>query len=291
MFDDVVGLDTVFQEEVVAVNQIANVMGNREVVDAVNRENTGVRVVNRVTDNVGIADVSVHMEVNAVATDNSRLAALSDLCVGDVAHETLIGGAVHHYVSTILVRDGIGVSSYHDVTGEQSNLSPDREGMSTVEGLHNTEMCIYQRIVKTDDLVGNINRADGSSFGFVVIASSRSNYDDFTDLPVYRIGNGDAGVSMIRSGSELTPCFNPRSSVHVELAAVATDGLISKPWELLVVVASVQDECKLVCVWDLLGTSTEDSKVHDDASGFNDHFAFVGKDNTALHNDDFEVGC
>ena len=83
--DDVVGLNTVLDEEVVAADSIAHIVLHCEEVDAVDSDNTGKGIVHCVAAHKRGGHFSSHVEVDAISAQDGGLAAVEELRVGDLS--------------------------------------------------------------------------------------------------------------------------------------------------------------------------------------------------------------
>jgi hypothetical protein len=97
-----VGLDPIFDEEVVPLHSESHVVLNREIVNSVDSDDSSEGVVHCVAASKGGRDVPCHMEVDAVPAKNLGLSAMGKLSEAHVALEAIDCEAGEHEVRTIL---------------------------------------------------------------------------------------------------------------------------------------------------------------------------------------------
>ena len=91
---------------------------------------------------VGVWDISVHVEVHAVTTHNLGLAAVSEFSVGDVGDHALSSSSHHHEVRTIFLLHRCLISHHFDVPGQQPDFGSDFQvGCSKGFGLSDMFVC------------------------------------------------------------------------------------------------------------------------------------------------------
>lgn len=80
---NVVGLNSIFNEECVTKDIVGNVLHNAEVVDSVGRHCTVVGLMNGVTFDVGLVNSTDHVEMNRVPAELESLSDVGKLDVGN----------------------------------------------------------------------------------------------------------------------------------------------------------------------------------------------------------------
>ncbi len=84
----------------------------------------------------GVRNITIHVEVDAVTTNNLWLTTLSKLSIGYLPNKSILGTSGHHEVGTIAFFLGCLVSSDFDVSGEKTNLSSHLELVLSSIGLY-----------------------------------------------------------------------------------------------------------------------------------------------------------
>lgn len=169
VLDKVFGFDTIFDEEVVSLDIVSDVLLNGQVMDSVDSQNSGHRIVDGITDDFRVFNISIHMEMHAISTDDSRLSAVSEFGVSDVALESFGAGSNHHQVRSIFIIERARFSFHDDVSGEKSDFCLDDEFMGSM-GFFNRQMVVFERFSKVDS--GSADTSDGYNFGFIVVVIS-----------------------------------------------------------------------------------------------------------------------
>lgn len=163
------GLDTVFDEVVVAHYVVTDVVLDCQVMDSVEGDDSGHGIMDCVASGKGVRDVSVHVVVDAIATDDARLSALGELSVGDLANKTILGTSGHHQMSTVTLL-GRGIIARHfDVPRQQADLSPHVD-LITAIGLNPSEVQVLERSINSYSVSGD--GSDVSPLSLVVIETS-----------------------------------------------------------------------------------------------------------------------
>lgn len=96
------GLYPILNEKVVALDSETDVVLYSQVVNSVDGDNSGKRVMHCYSSGEGSGDVSGHVEVGAISAEDLRLSAVHELGVGDMSFETVDALARQHQVRAIL---------------------------------------------------------------------------------------------------------------------------------------------------------------------------------------------
>jgi hypothetical protein len=96
-----VGFDTILNKEVVAMDSIANVVLDSEIVHSVDGDDSGVRLMNCITASERIGNRPSHVEVNTISAWYLRLSALSKLSESNLSLKTVSSLASHHEMRSI----------------------------------------------------------------------------------------------------------------------------------------------------------------------------------------------
>jgi hypothetical protein len=136
VLDQVVGLNAVLNEEVVTSDPIADIVLDCQVVHAVDGGDSGERVVDCISSNVGGGDISGHMEVDAVSSHDLRLAAVRELSVGDLSSKVAVILAGQQQMGAVHFGNRIAVAHHLDVSGQESHLSSHFQLIATVTFNH-----------------------------------------------------------------------------------------------------------------------------------------------------------
>lgn len=95
------GLNTVFNEVVVASDSVTNVVLDCEKVHSVDGDYSCEGFMDCVSSNKGSGHLFGHVEMDAVSTKDLRLAALSELRIGDMSFQSIRISSSKHQVRTI----------------------------------------------------------------------------------------------------------------------------------------------------------------------------------------------
>ena len=124
----------------------ATVVGDTQVVDAMDGDAAIVRVVHRVGVTVGVAHVANHVEVDRVAAEAEGLAGVPHLDVLDASGERLVPLGVHHDVRAILVELREGRRAlHHHVAREQADVRAKLDRVAAGETAGRPEVRVQQR--------------------------------------------------------------------------------------------------------------------------------------------------
>ena len=189
MLNEVVGLYAVLNEEVVALHPVADVLLDCEVVHPVESDHPGHRIVDCVASDERTRDVAVHVEVDAVPADDSGLAAVEELTVGDMRNKAVFSAACEHEVRAVALLLRAGVSSDLDVPAEQSHLRSHFYLVSPVV-FNSGEVQVVQTLVQAHRIPAHSRYRP--SLGLVVIEIARRHNYLLAHFPVDCILNGDA---------------------------------------------------------------------------------------------------
>lgn len=238
--DDVVCFDTVFHEEVVSTHSIANVVLYSQIVHSVDSYHSGEGVMNCISPRKRIWDISQHMEMDAVTTQDLRLSAMSKLRVSNVSGETAVDISRQHQMRTISACNRCLVSHHFNVSGQKSNLSPHIDGVSSI-GLLCSVMLINEGGIHCDCCSWNWN--DCSLLSLCVFKAWGGDNDAFSSHPINRVRKCKSGGSNTNCGGEGGPSAIARDSIHSKFAVHTSNAFVTKHGLLRTIVISSHHEC------------------------------------------------
>ncbi len=225
-------------------------------------------VVDCVSAGKGIRHVAVHVEVDAVATDDPRLAASREFCVADVPDEAVLGAACHHQMGAVAFGHRAVVAHHFDVPGQETDLSPHLNFVASV-GLYSCEVQIFEGLIDGDGCA--VDGDDVPAFCFVVVEAGRRHDYGLADSPVDCVLEFKRALSDPDRGAEHAPGELPYLAVEGDEALHAADALVAEHGLLRTVVVSRKNEGQLVVIGFLLGAREELSSDNGDESNGNDH--------------------
>ena len=95
VLNEVVSLNAVLDKVVVALDQVTNVVLNSQVVNSVDSDDSGHRIMNCIASSIGVRDISIHVEVNTVSAYDSWLSAVSELGVSNMTLKSILRTTCH----------------------------------------------------------------------------------------------------------------------------------------------------------------------------------------------------
>jgi len=158
VFDDVVGFNTIFNEDSVSLNPVSNVLLDSQEVDTVDSDGSVVGVMDGVTNNKRLNDVTDQMVMDGISTQIVSLTGLSNFSVRDSGNGGIITWGEGHDVATVFVGFGARITLNDDVSGDHGNLSS-HFNVDSTEGLFTSVMAILEGRVNSDS---NFVTSDGS---------------------------------------------------------------------------------------------------------------------------------
>ena len=173
--DDALGLSGILNEDSVTHVVVCDVLDDVEVVHTVNGDGSVVSLMNGVTLDEGLGDVTNHVEMDGVATEFEGLAHVVELTIEDATDQGLIAWGVQHDVSTVLVHGGsLWVTLILDVTGEQTDFGSHVDGVAASIFLGSSIMLELEGSRQSEHLLLSIgavicDRLDGHLLRLVVI--------------------------------------------------------------------------------------------------------------------------
>ena len=205
VFDAVLCLDTILNEDSVSLGVIVNVADDSQVLNTVQSCATVDRVKEDVVHDVGLSHDTVHVEMDWVATGLSELADTLELNVADAADVGVVARGMDQNMSTILVHLGTLVTLENDISLHKSDFSANLNRVRAV-GLNSSVMlklnCFFESNNSLASCIGN--GFDNVLFSLVSIEAGRCDHDLLTDLPVDGVNESNlilAGVNCsIESG-------------------------------------------------------------------------------------------
>ena len=94
-------LNAILDKVVVALDQVTDIVLDSQVVNSVDSDNSGHRVVNCIASSIGVRDISVHVEVNTVSSYDSWLSAVSELSVSNMTLKSILRTTCHQEMRSI----------------------------------------------------------------------------------------------------------------------------------------------------------------------------------------------
>lgn len=232
---------------------------------SVNCNNSCEWVMDSITFCEWIRDITIHMEVNTISTNNSWLTTVSELSVCNVGYHTILGFACHHEMWTILAFPRCGITFHKNISGQESNLSSHFDTVTSIS-FDSTKVfireCFINCYLSTSTVNNNV--CNSSSFGKIVIKISGSNNNLLADFPINKISEIEFIVTWNNCICNHTPGFISWGSIHWELACHASNTFISEHWLLFSIITSIHNKCKFVFVRFLLSSCSELSTIESD---------------------------
>ena len=123
ILNNILSLYAIFNEEVVTLHDVSDVFSHTEEVYGMESDNSCERVMHSIAFNVGISDISIHVKVNTISSDNSRLSAVGKLSISNVGNHSFFTTAEHHQVRSVLAPNRSRISPHFDISGEKTHFS------------------------------------------------------------------------------------------------------------------------------------------------------------------------
>ena len=118
ILQNILSLYPIFNEIIMPLNSIPYIMLNSQEVNPVQRDNSSHRMMNCISSGIRFSNISIHMEVNAIPADNSRLPTVSKLGVCNMTHQTILGTSRHKQMRSIPFSNRCFISHHFDVSGQ-----------------------------------------------------------------------------------------------------------------------------------------------------------------------------
>lgn len=220
---------------------------------------TIVSVMHRVVAYIRFRNSSDHMEMDGVTTQLERLSAVEEFSVLNAAHRGFIPGRVNHNVCSILVlRRSFRVSLEFQISRQKTHFSPHFNAFSA-RGIHSSIMLVNQRQVKSHQRFSACvcDRSDGPLFSVSSTKVRRCNSNLFTNLPVYRLHEGDLSSSRLGSDIHLSPSFRTGLSVQLDRAKSDSNDLVSVNGQVGVINLRMHRNRQFRSVGELFSSSLE----------------------------------
>jgi hypothetical protein len=90
VFDQIVGFNTVLNENGVTLHSVSNIVLDLQVMDTVNGDGSVVSVMDGITIDVRVVDITDQMVMDGISTKVESLTRLSDLSVGDSGNRGIV---------------------------------------------------------------------------------------------------------------------------------------------------------------------------------------------------------
>lgn len=270
---------------------IGNVLFDSEVVHTVNGDSSVVGLMDGVALNVGLVHGSNHMEMERVSTELESLTDIGKLNVLNATNARLITWGVNHDVGAVFVSvGGFGVTSVHNVSGEETNFGSHLNGIG-VEGLDSSEMLADERLGESDHGLGTGgNGSDGALLSGTGVEAGGGNDDLLSNLPVDGFEEGDGGGTNGSGDIKGSPCGGSGNSVHFDLTESDTDHLVSVDGKVGIRNRGVHSDGKLGGVREVLSSSFEVSTLDHDVVSVEGSVmsgvTLVGREDDGSLNDD-----
>mmetsp|Transcript_468 Transcript_468/g.710 ORF Transcript_468/g.710 Transcript_468/m.710 type:complete len:709 (+) Transcript_468:3585-5711(+) len=300
--NQVLALDSIFDEDGVAHGVIGDVVLDTQVVDTVDGSRAVERVVDGVVAHVGLVHGTNHVEVNRVGAQDESLADHGQLNAINTANSGLIARRVADDNSTVLVVRGVlGVTLELDVTGEKTDLSAHLNRFRA-EGLDASVMLGEEGTIELDDRVAiNVSDLfDGALLGVTTRVGGGSDDDFLTDspveaFPVLHVVKSNLSGTFISSHLQVSPSDRSADSVHIEGTEVDTDDLVAEDGDLRVVLRGPKSNDHFRCVAVLLSADLHTAVLDEDVVRIEfPHVSGVGvrrEDQGALNIQEAELGA
>jgi hypothetical protein len=118
VFNQILGLSSVLNENSVAHSIVGYIVDDLEVVHSMKSNGTIVSLMDGVVPSIGLVNGTDHMEMNRVATQLESLTHICEFNILNLSNDRLISRGVKHDVSTEHVLVGsLRVTSEHNVSG------------------------------------------------------------------------------------------------------------------------------------------------------------------------------
>lgn len=228
--DVVVPLDSVLDEDRVAHAVESDVVGDPQVLVAVDGEGSVERGVHRVALGIRFVHRADEMEMDWVSAHLEGLPHLGELSVGESRSEGVITLRVDEDDRSVLVVDSVLiVSLVDDASGQETNFSSHVDLLAAI-GLSGSEMLVDKRLVESDDWCGAAgvdNGSDCSLLSLSAVVGSRGDGNHVSSHPVDGRIQFDGCASGLGSFKEHSPGGLPGGTVHVQGGLAKTDAFVS----------------------------------------------------------------
>jgi len=189
VYDIVLGLYGVFDEDRVAHGVVGYVVFNAQVVNAMNSDCPIESVMDSIVPDVGRLYCSNHVEMNRVGAQNESLTDIGKLNTVDSSSSRLVFGRVHDYDSSVLVCfRGLRIALVLDIAGQKTDFSAHFNKVTSSEFLNTSVMLKEKRLFESDHWV-SARVGDACNLALLCVTSRvvcRSDDDFFSDFPVKR---------------------------------------------------------------------------------------------------------
>ena len=131
-----------------------------------------------------VRNISVHMEMDTIASDDSGLSAMGELAIGHMTYQTVFWAASHQQMWAVPLRNWSLIAHHLYVSAQQAHLSPHLELITSV-GFHSCEMFILERWVHCYR-----STTDGCDCALLSLSMDKtcgSDHDLFPYSPVNRV--------------------------------------------------------------------------------------------------------
>lgn len=147
--ESVVAFDAVFQEVVVAVDIVAHILGDSQVMSAVDSDHSGQRVVHSIAFYVGLEHVATQVEVQAVSAYLLLLSHVEELCIADTGNGPFYLFAVDHQVASPARLPTAGSTHDLDVSSQEPHFGQHGHSHS-IHGFSGTVVQVVQSLVENE---------------------------------------------------------------------------------------------------------------------------------------------
>jgi len=241
VFDIVLGLDGVFDENCVAHSTVGYIVLNAQVVNAVNSDGSVVGVMDCIISNVRRLDCSNHMEMDRVGAQNESLTNIEQFNVVDSCSGRLVGGRMHNNNSTILICfRGHRLALIFDIASQKTNLSShfNKITWSTITVILNSSVVLEKKwLIESNHWVSTCI-SDTCNLALLGVASrvvGGSDYDLFSNFPIKGLATShiiecNRGSACFGSCLEISPGNGTLNTVHLESTIVYADTFVAEDW-------------------------------------------------------------
>lgn len=220
----ILSFNAILNKEVMPTNLVANIALYIQIMHSMQGEDPSEWIMDRITNNIRIRDISVHVEVDAIPTDYPWLPTMSELCIGHMRYQSLFCLSHHYQVGAILFFHWCFCISHHlNVSAQQTDLCPHLQFHSTKVFLC-SNMPIIEGLSHSDSIT-----IDGWYLPFFCLPIGkwcRSYNDLLTHLPIHTILHCQGWWTSWYGGAESGPSFGTSLSIHRKLALYAKYPLI-----------------------------------------------------------------
>ena len=147
-----------------------------------------------ITLDIGIRDISIHMEVDTIPSNNLRLTTVSELCVGNMRNHAILIGTNHHQMRSILIFNWCGITHHLYISGEKAYFCSDFQ-WNRSKCFRLADMLIVEGRCEGDCLPRNTSNL--FFLGLIIVVICWSNDYFFTCHPIYIIFHRECQVSSI----------------------------------------------------------------------------------------------